>query len=107
LRLAEAQRCATRECARERGAFIARIGSAADSEAERIPLIEQQRRIRVDEGPPPDGGNAGGGGAAPPVARPKGAADDALLHPLFAFRELAVRGEARELGARARATGRT
>ena len=41
-----------------------------------------------------------------PVARRKRAADDALLHPGLARRELAGRGEARDLGAGAGAAGR-
>src|ERR1700740_3307353 len=97
--------CATRECVADRGAFIRGARSPPDAETEWIPLIEQQRRIRVYVGTAANGGDHGGGAAAL-IARPGRAADDALLHPLLVFGELAVRGEAGELGAGAGAAWR-
>src|ERR1700757_222338 len=97
--------CAIRECVADRGAFIRGARSPPDAETERIALIEQQRRIRVYVGGAADGRDDGGGATAP-VAGLERAADDALLHPLLVFCELAVRGEAGELGAGAGAARR-
>src|ERR1700740_1635422 len=94
--------CAIRECVADRGAFTPPARSPPDAETERIPLIEQQGRIRVHVGGAADGRDDLGAAAAP-VAGPERAADDALLHPLLVFCELAIRGEAGELCAGGRA----
>src|SRR5688572_14467086 len=75
--------------------------------AKRIAIVEDERRL---------GGDVRGAGNArrdlaaravePFVRSLEAAADDALLHPGLAFGELAVRGEAGELRARAGAAGR-
>src|SRR5438045_3553197 len=76
----------------------------ADTPDERIGGIEQQRRLAGDVRRAGDGRDDLV--ALLPVFAAENAADDALLHPLVAGRQLAVGREARELGAGARAAGR-
>src|SRR4030095_5127140 len=78
-----------------------------DAPAVRIVVVEMQRRFGVDVRPARDGRHdAAALAVEPAIAGAEGAADDALLHPALAFRELAVGGEARELRARPRTARR-
>src|SRR5262245_46284972 len=75
-----------------------------DSRAKRIAWIEEQRRLGVNIC---RAGDAGNDLAADALDRSfEDAADDALLPPDLPFAQLAVRKEAGELGARARAARR-
>src|SRR5262245_58166275 len=79
-----------------------------NSPAVRIVLVEEQRGFGVDVRAARDRRRDLSTLAIDPAeARAERAADDALLHPAFAFRELAVGGEACELGARSRPARRT
>src|SRR5436190_18401796 len=87
--------------------MTARPVTSGNAPAERVALVDQQRSFGGDIGGAGDRrGNPASGPVDPLVRRAKPAADDALLHPARAFGELAVRGEAGELGARSGAARR-
>src|SRR5262245_55589306 len=77
--------------------------SRPDSPAERIPAVEEQRRLSAHVSRSCDGGDDAV--AVPMVMASEGAADDALLDPRLPFGEPAVRGQAGELGAGPGAAG--
>src|SRR5262245_8679262 len=78
-----------------------------DPPAERIALVEHQRRLGRDVRAARDARRNLAGGTVEPIVRGlEAAADDAFLHPRLARRELAVGREAGELRARAGAAGR-
>src|SRR5688500_15651908 len=75
--------------------------------AERIALVQEERALGGDEGSSLYGRNDLSRSAVEPlVGSGEAAADHALLHPGLAFGELAVGGEAGELGACAGAARR-
>src|SRR5262249_15311530 len=81
--------------------------SLSDSPAERIAFVDQLRALRIDVGDAPDRGRDPAARPVEPPVRPgERAADDALLDPWRALRQLAVGCKARELGARAGAARR-
>src|SRR5689334_8243227 len=80
----------------------------SDSPTERVPVVEQLRRLSVHECAACDDGlNLSSGAVKPAESSRERAADDAFLNPRRAFGEFPVSCEAREFGTRARAAGRT
>ena len=81
--------------------------SLADAVRERIAIVQQQRRFGVDERPADDHRlDLPRRAIEPAKLAGERAAENALLNPRVAFRQLSVGGEARELGARTRAARR-
>src|SRR5688572_24004389 len=87
--------------------MTARPLTSADAPAERIALVDQQRALGGNVGGARDHRrNAPGRAVDPAIGGAKAAADDALLDPARTFGELAIGGEAGELGAGAGAARR-